>query len=282
MGHTGTLDRFADGLLLVLSGWATRLTDYCHRMDKTYEATMRFGVQTNTLDPEGEIVARGPIPSVTAIADALPRFTGVLQQVPPHYSAIHLGGKRASEIVRGGVTPELSPREVRVERIRFLPDIPAGDESSSQGDASDGSSLDLGIEVSCGSGTYIRALARDIAAYLGTVGMLVSLRRTAIGPFRVSEATDEPDAGQLRDPRELIQVIPGIVSVTLSPDQDAAVRTGTPIPRIPGLSNLLEELGRDEQASEAALRSPDGDIRALVRLGQDSATYHFVVAEATG
>lgn len=281
VGHTGTLDQFAEGLLLVLAGWATRLTDYCHRLDKTYEARVRLGVQTDTLDPEGDILHRGPVPDSAQIDQVLQQFTGSIQQVPPRYSAIHVGGVRASQLMRSGGEPVLSPRRVQIHELSRLPDAEPDPDSLAGPTPAEGT-LDFRIRVRCGTGTYIRALARDIASSLGTVGMLMELRRTDIGPFGLAMATRDPAASALRNPRDLLAVIPEMVEVHLTTAQEFEVAKGIPAERIPGLSELVEASLAEGSRRELALIGAEGSVRAVVRLSEAGPSYHFVVPGSPG
>ncbi len=167
-GHMGTLDPFASGVLPVGVGNATRLFDFFLAKKKTYRAVFRFGATTDTLDPEGEIVCGGRIPSAGEIASALPALTGEIEQVPPAYSAKSVAGKRSYELARRGETVPLAPKKVRVEAFTLLGQT--GEDT-------------FEFSVTCGAGVYIRALARDIAAALGTLGYCTALRRTASGFF---------------------------------------------------------------------------------------------------
>lgn len=172
VGHTGTLDSFAEGLLVVLVGKMTRLVPYITATDKKYLAVVAFGSETDTLEPSGAVVKEGPLPSRQQVEAVLPRFRGKIQQVPPAYSAIHVDGKRASDLVRSGATAQLPSREITIHSLELL-------------DFDGGYGL---LEVVCSKGTYIRSLARDIAEAAGTCGHLVALRRVAVGPFQLEQA----------------------------------------------------------------------------------------------
>ncbi|AFG37597.1 tRNA pseudouridine(55) synthase TruB [Spirochaeta africana] len=181
LGHTGTLDPFADGLLIAVVGSYTKLADCSHRFLKRYTAEIRFGEQTDTLDPEGEPVRSCPVPALAAedIEHAFRKFTGTIQQVPPAHSAVHINGRRAYALARAGQEFTIPSREVYIEQISLLHQRDDG----------------ITIDVVCGAGTYIRSLARDLALQLGTCGHLISLTRTAIGPFQVADAV-APEAFQ--------------------------------------------------------------------------------------
>jgi tRNA pseudouridine55 synthase len=176
VGHTGTLDKFARGLLLVLSGSALKLSPWFSSRDKRYEALVRFGLETDTLDPEGETIARAPPPSCEAVEAVLPRFSGEIMQAPPEYSAVHINGKRASALARAGETPEMKQRPVRIFRLELRSWEPPFAK----------------MAVHCSSGTYIRSLARDIARAAGSRAHLASLVRTQIAGFRLEEAAGVP------------------------------------------------------------------------------------------
>ncbi len=167
-GHMGTLDPLASGVLPVGVGNATRLFDYFSDKIKRYTARFRFGATTDTLDREGELTAGGRIPAEEEIIGALPLLTGEIEQIPPRYSAKSVNGKRGYELARAGKEFSLPAKKVRVEEIRLIGRT-APDEFE--------------FSVTCGGGTYIRALARDLAAALGTNGYMSSLVRNASGIF---------------------------------------------------------------------------------------------------
>lgn len=175
-GHAGTLDPIATGVLVVCIGPATRLISFVQDSRKVYQATFQLGVTSETDDIEGDVRPLSGAPRLTRseIAAVLPDFLGTIQQIPPAHSAVHVNGRRAYELARRGVAFELTPRTVEVARIEIL--------------HFDETNQDLGLEIECGSGTYIRSLGRDIAAKLGTAAVMTELRRTAVGPFQASEA----------------------------------------------------------------------------------------------
>jgi len=172
VGHTGTLDKFASGLLLVLTGKDLKLTQWFSHCDKQYTGRIRFGIETDTLDPEGSVIAEAAPPSREKAEQALSMFSGRIMQSPPAYSAIHINGKRASELARSGHQPEMKKREVTIHKIELRNwDPPFAD-----------------IFVHCSSGTYIRSLARDIALAAGSRAHLCSLLRTRIAGFKLEDA----------------------------------------------------------------------------------------------
>ncbi|MDR3145798.1 MAG: tRNA pseudouridine(55) synthase TruB [Treponema sp.] len=187
VGHTGTLDTFAGGLLLVLVGRAVKLAPWFSGADKEYQGTIRFGLETDTLDPEGSPVAEAPIPSREALEGILPRFRGTILQAPPAYSAVHIGGERAHILARKGIIREMPERPVSVYSLELLSWEPPL----------------ASIRVRCSKGTYIRSLARDLALAAGSRGHLVALTRTAVAGFSLAEAVDagDPDLpGRVRPP----------------------------------------------------------------------------------
>lgn len=175
-GHSGTLDKFASGLLVVCTGMMTKLARFFLEHEKKYSALIRLGAVTDTLDTEGVVVERRDVPrfSDEDLAAVQRAFTGILQQKPPEYSALKIGGRRASDLARAGEQVSLSTREVEIKNLSI---------SRVEGD-----STLLRAEVTCSKGTYIRSLARDIGEFLETGAHLESLRRTVSGHFSVDDA----------------------------------------------------------------------------------------------
>jgi tRNA pseudouridine55 synthase len=180
VGHAGTLDPMATGVLVVGIGRATRLLGHLQLGDKAYDATIRLGVATTTDDAEGEVVASAPADGIAdhAIREAVGGMVGEIDQVPAAVSAVKVGGRRAYARVRAGEQVELAARRVRIDAI----DVRAieHDEHANV--------TDVTIGVHCSAGTYIRSIARDLGTALGVGGHLTSLRRTAVGPFGLDEA----------------------------------------------------------------------------------------------
>lgn len=187
IGHAGTLDPMATGLLIVLVGSATRLEHYLVGHDKTYEARIVFGSRTDTLDAEGSVVETAPVPEAVRSAEAaqvlLARFLGTQDQMPPAYSAIKRDGVAAHRVARAGGEPQLEPRRIVVMRAELT------------GVDADAPAWDVTFRVS--KGTYVRALARDIGRAAGTVAHLGALRRTEVGGARVAGALSLDDAAGL-------------------------------------------------------------------------------------
>jgi tRNA pseudouridine55 synthase len=178
VGHAGTLDPMATGVLVVGVGKATRLLGHLALTGKVYRATMRLGETTSTDDAEGELVATAPAGGLDerAVLAALEAFRGQITQVPPQISAIKVDGKRSYARARAGETVELAARTVSVSRLD-LEEVRRG-----------AATLDLDLEIACSSGTYIRSIARDLGAALGVGGHLTALRRTAVGPYGIDTA----------------------------------------------------------------------------------------------
>ena len=179
VGHAGTLDPFASGLLLVCAGReATRHVDALMAGRKSYTARIKLGVETDTLDPEGRVIAEAPVPAIdeAALRACLAALTGEIMQRPPIFSALKHEGKPLYRYAREGAPIEKPPRPVHIHSLDLL--------------AWNADAHELDIAVTCGKGAYIRSLARDIGEKLGTRAHLTMLRRTAIGPFDVTEALD--------------------------------------------------------------------------------------------
>ncbi|GAA1797628.1 tRNA pseudouridine(55) synthase TruB [Luedemannella flava] len=185
VGHGGTLDPMATGVLVIGVERATRMLTYVIGSTKTYLGTVRLGQTTITDDAEGEVLTQASAAAVTdeAIRDALARFVGEIDQVPSAVSAIKIKGVRSYARVRGGEEVELAPRRITISHLSV------GDIRPVDG----GVCRDVDIEVSCSSGTYIRAIARDLGAALGVGGHLTALRRTAVGGFTLAEAVTIED-----------------------------------------------------------------------------------------
>jgi tRNA pseudouridine55 synthase len=244
VGHTGTLDPFASGLLLVCFGSATRLAEYLTPLPKTYVAVMRLGEATDTDDLTGAVISARPLgPELDSarVKAALAAQVGVVQQVPPAYSAKKVAGERMYAVARRGGEVALAPVTVTIHDIRLLRvDLP-----------------EVAFEVTCGSGTYIRAIARDVGAALGVGGHLRSLRRTRSGPHDVAGAVP---LDRLDDPAAVAAAVlapAGAVSHLPSVRVDAAgaedLRHGRPVPATTDVA----------EAVPVAVLSADGALLAV-------------------
>jgi tRNA pseudouridine55 synthase len=174
VGHGGTLDPMATGLLPILLGEATKLTGYLQGQDKEYLATIRLGVATDTLDATGSATEERSVPLLRAdeVRAVLDRFVGEIEQVPPMYSALHSSGRRLHALARAGIAVERAPRRVRVDAFELIEWAPP----------------QLRVRVACGSGTYVRSLAADVGEALGCGGHVEALERTRVGTLRLEDA----------------------------------------------------------------------------------------------
>ncbi|HEX8382706.1 MAG TPA: tRNA pseudouridine(55) synthase TruB [Sphingomonas sp.] len=226
VGHGGTLDPLATGVLPIALGEATKLAGRLLDSDKIYDFTLRFGAETATLDAEGPVVATSDVrPTAADVKAVLPRFTGPIAQTPPAYSALKVDGKRAYDLARAGETVTLASRNVTIHALTLFP--LSRSETAREGV----SQITLAAHVS--KGTYIRSLARDIAHALGTVGHVTMLRRTRAGPFDLSAAITLDELAELGHGRALEHhLLPlragldDIPALSLTPDQAGALRQG--------------------------------------------------------
>jgi tRNA pseudouridine55 synthase len=209
VGHAGTLDPMATGLLLVGAGRATRLLRFFGDLPKVYEGTARLGIETDTLDADGTIVRSSAVDTSRAeVEAAVAALVGESMQRPPAYSAVKVGGRKLYESARAGKTVEAAPRRVRVDAFEVR--------------SFDGRDLEFG--VTCSGGTYVRVLAADVGAALGCGAHLTRLRRIAIGPYRVEDA-DEP--GGTTPPRPLEAAVAHLPRVDVSGDEANAASNGS-------------------------------------------------------
>jgi len=194
VGHAGTLDPMATGLMVVGIDSGTKLLSHLFGLDKQYLATIRLGQATSTDDAEGEVLAEADASKITKeqLQLEIEKLTGEIEQVPSSVSAIKVDGRRAYDIVRSGESVELASRRVKIYRFQLISEITRVDKF-----------LEFDVLVDCSSGTYIRALARDMGQALGVGGHLRELRRTMVGEFRIDDAT-KPD--ELRKPMTLLEV----------------------------------------------------------------------------
>ena len=226
VGHAGTLDPLATGVLPILFESATRLADYAHQLPKTYLADIRLGFRTNTDDAEGEPEAVGDPSGLTAevVAAALAEFVGTIVQRPPAFSAVKIDGQRAYKLARAGEEPAPAPREVVIESARLLEFVP-------------GPQAVAGVEVVCGSGTYLRALARDLGERLEVGGYLGRLVRSAYGGLSLADAVsmDDISDGASVEARLLAPeaILPEMEKVRLNVEQEAMVRQGRTVRVVP-------------------------------------------------
>lgn len=244
VGHAGTLDPLATGVLVVALGAATRLIEHVQRMPKTYRAGVRLGATSATDDADGEVCpVEGAVPpSIEALRVALSSQVGVIEQLPPQFSALKVGGKRAYDLARKGEDVALKARPVRIDRVALL----------------EYNWPDLVIEVDCGAGTYIRSIARDVGQAIGCGGYITSLRRTRIGAFMedsalaVADVSMETIGAHLRPMTDALGDLPRITVDAEGLSRVArgqSVGAGAGVVLVPGL--------------EAAILGPDGGLAAL-------------------
>lgn len=241
VGHSGTLDQFATGLLAVLVGRGTKLVPLFTALDKRYEGTLRLGYESETLDPEGNPHKVGQPPTEEALSAAISLFTGVQRQRPPVYSAVHVAGERSYRRALRGEEVDLPERQIEIHTLELLSYDPP----------------DARIAVSCSKGTYIRALARDIAAECGTKAYLTALERREIGPFDLAESKREPTLEDLIPLEEAAGRLPGVLQVPVSEAEGRRIRQGAKA------ATLLppERLAGSEPYR--AYVEPDGRLSAL-------------------
>jgi tRNA pseudouridine55 synthase len=243
VGHGGTLDPLATGVLPIAIGEATKLAGRMLDSDKVYDFTIRFGEQTDTLDAEGKVIATSEVrPTAAAVAAILPRFTGPIAQMPPAYSALKVDGQRAYDLARAGEEVVLATRNVTVHAVRIRHpsegrDLPVQRTGPSLEDLglrwNDDPLEEITLTAHVSKGTYIRSLARDIALALETVGHVTYLRRTKAGPFALADAITLDKLDEIAKARSLEhKLLPlsagldDIPALSLTPDQAGSLRQG--------------------------------------------------------
>jgi tRNA pseudouridine55 synthase len=249
VGHAGTLDPLASGVLVVCVGPATRLIEYVQRMAKSYRTVVRLGATSDTLDADGQvqIVEHPNIPTEAQIRQAIQTQVGTIDQIPPQFSALKVDGKRAYDLARVGEAVELASRPVRIDRIDLI---------------SYAWPL-LELQVDCGSGTYIRSIARDVGEALGCGGLVEVLVRTRIGGFAIADAIDPtglPIDAILTHLQPMETAVGDLPRLVISQEQVEAIQMGKALParEVPG-AEVLE--------GEAALIGPEGTLVAIAEIG---------------
>jgi tRNA pseudouridine55 synthase len=237
IGHAGTLDPFATGLLVLLVGRATRLLPHLNGEPKVYEATISFGRETDTEDLDGTVTREAPLPTRAALLAALPALTGSISQVPPAYSAKRVDGERAYAAARKGKELVLKPVQITVHRWEVL-DLALDDAGNVQ---------TAKVRITCGGGTYVRSLARDLARNVGSAAHLVALRRLKSGPFDVAQAQTLED---LREGR-----------AALRPPLDALAGFA----RVPVDDTAIAKIVRGQEVDASLDVAADASWAALVR-----------------
>lgn len=246
VGHAGTLDPMATGLLVLGVGRATRLLRYLGDLPKSYEGTGRLGEETDTLDADGEVVRRAPVDvSLTDVRRACAGLVGEWMQTPPAYSAVKVGGRKLYDAARRGDVLEAPARTIRVDAF----------------EVSGFDGRDVDVRITCSGGTYVRALVADVGRALGCGAHLVRLRRTAIGPFRVEDARP-PGEGE---PLPLERAVAHLPSVRLDADEARAASHG----RVLGPAGI---------EGPYAVFAPDGALAGIYRDAGASARPEVVLA----
>lgn len=259
LGHAGTLDSFASGVLITLFGRYTRLSDYFMAAGKGYEAVVRFGVETDTLDPDGTVVAEGQLPTREALERALPAFRGAIMQAPPAYSAVHVDGERAYERALRGEDVAMKARPVTISSLELL--------------SFDGAEASL--RIACSKGTYIRSLARDLALACASRGHLVALRRTFSGPFRVEDAI-APEAVGASAMRRLDESLArglGLATVRLGAEAARNFARGMPLYKI----EEFKAAAKAAAPAQLAAFGPGGGLLGIARRDGGAWRYAFVL-----
>ncbi len=254
-GHAGTLDKFANGLMIVLTGSFTKLNPIFSSLDKSYRAVIELGKETDTLDPEGDVIATADIPSREKITEVInTSFLGTISQRPPLYSAIHINGKRAHSIARSGrtdIVPDARPVTIHsIEIVSF-----------------EGAFLTL--DISCSKGTYIRSLARDIAQAADSRGYVTELQRTRIGPYVLSDAVSAERPDILREHAsgsiERLQMLPSIGSIVLGEDSLKPLSYG----RKPEIEEYLDS-SIPQGADYALVYNTEKKVISIAQIDQDT------------
>jgi tRNA pseudouridine55 synthase len=253
VGHGGTLDPLASGVLPVALGEATKLSGRMLDADKAYDFTVRFGEETSTLDGEGQVVVASDVrPTRAQLEAVLPRFTGRIEQVPPIYSALKVDGRRAYDLARAGEEVELESRCVTVHSLSTIREC--------EGEAT--------FSARVSKGTYIRSLARDIARALGSVGHVTMLRRTKAGPFTLEAAISLDKLAQLAKAHQLEQALlpltaglDDIPALPVTPDQARALREGRKLIGIAADQGL--HLATEGSVPVALVELSEGELRVV-------------------
>jgi tRNA pseudouridine55 synthase len=254
VGHAGTLDPRASGVLILCLGAATRLSEYLSTSSKRYQAVIRFGLATRTYDADGEVLREtGNVPTRKEIEATLPKFMGEIHQVPPPYSAIKVGGKKAYELARQGEEPDLEPREVVIHDLKV----------------SAYKQPDLTLEIECSAGTYIRSLAHDLGEMLSTGAHLAALRRVKAGPFAIEEAVPLPklEVGFMVDKWEryvipAVDALPEFPKIKVTQEELEKIQFGHRMPAEAGSSGMACAIG------------PDAELVAILEAVEDGTLWH--------
>ncbi len=255
VGHGGTLDPLASGILPIGLGEATKTMPYIVDATKGYDFTVKWGIETDSLDSEGTAIhENGAIPTQSAIQAILSEFTGTISQIPPAYSAIKIDGKRAYALAREGKDVEIKPRNIEIQSLSIIDNTPETHETT--------------FRVQCGKGTYVRSLARDLAYKLGTYGYVTMLRRTKVGPFTLGHAISLENLNDLsHSARAVDYVLPittaldDIPAVAVTEKEADDIRFGRSIQHSTAKQGTIVLIVNDTPLAMA--HSEEGQIRPL-------------------
>lgn len=261
VGHGGTLDPLASGVLPIAFGEATKTSSYAMDGSKTYEFDVTWGTSTETCDAEGDVIASSDArPNADQIKAALPTFIGDIDQIPPKYSAIKIDGQRAYELARKGEEVDIKSRPVTIHDLRLVKTVDSNTAS---------------FEVDCGKGTYVRSLARDLALHLGCEGHISRLRRTAVGPFSIEKAVtlaafeeNEGENAATLLTQYLLSVetvLDDIPALALTDQEARKLRHGQGIPVLPVAQRSPLRDGRISQGDVVQVTA-NGTLVALARI----------------
>lgn len=251
VGHAGTLDPLATGVLVICVGGATRLVPWIQQGHKHYRATFRLGLTSDTDDITGQITATTDATGInrSQVEEALTLFVGRIEQVPPQFSAVHVQGQRAYDLARRGETVALTAKTIEVEALTLTEWNPP----------------DFSVEIRCGSGTYVRSIGRDLGTHLGCGALMTALERTAVGPFSLSNAVDLNDLKRetiSADLRSAIEAIPHLPRVEFSAADVLCLRQGKRLP-IPLSESVVPQ-------QDYAAVDEHGDLIGIVTASEDS------------
>jgi len=270
VGHTGTLDPSATGVLLLCIGKATRIAEYLMNTDKAYRAVLRLGVSTDTQDATGSVVGRnvGPLPDEATIRTVMSRFVGIHRQVPPMYSAVKVKGVPLYKSARAGQTVTRTSRECKVRGLEILSITPAQLSEAAGSGTTSSSTLDVAFDVVCSKGTYIRTLCADMGDALGVGGHLAHLERRQVGRFRIEEALSLDELAELVE-REavgtrlysLAAALADLPALTLDDDAAEEVLHGIPVPT----ARVVRVEGRWVRGAPLRLHAQGGRLLAIGR-----------------
>ncbi len=260
VGHAGTLDLRASGLIIAATGRATRLLPYVEAKDKCYTFRLHLGYETDTLEWDGDVVEQGAALTVSraALESVLPQFTGDIDQVPPRYCAVKIDGRRASDWAERGKDFEMKPRRIHIESLKVV----------GEGGVTEGCSgkefATFDIECVCSKGTYVRALGRDIARALGTCGCVSQIRRHRIGKVSVESAVRGEDL--TREHLKPVEQVLDFPVVKLDADQMAVIRKGNWIPWREPVEGAERQQGRGDDCERLVFAADaNGNVLSVCR-----------------